>query len=576
MSGSWDGPAECAGAAAKLRFGPAPEIGLAALAGTLFLFHLGTYGLWPDEARYAEIAREMVIGQGLIVPHLNYVAYVEKPPLLYWVTALSFHWFGINQFAARFPSALFAVIGVVAVYLFGLRVFDRPRALLASAILITSPLYALMAQVVTPDITLTALITIALFAIFLGIARRGAWIWVAYGAMGLGVLTKGLVALALPLLAAWVFLLWEGELRDGLKRLRLLPGLALVGAISAWWFILLAVREPGFLTFYFWDEHVRRFLDPTYSHREAFYYYLPVLAAGMAPWSVIGAVLLCLRPSRTPHAARAFCLLAPVITVAFFSAAQSKLAPYILPALPPLALLVADLIVSCASSADRGGSEPASGVRSTARVLAVLSVVMAAAGIGTFALGLGATRFANPYLILVHPSLIASGLILFVGGTISAASFARPCLRSGFAAVVATVALALMAASYGRLEVEPRRSFAAFSREVAARAGDAQIICYGRYVHAMPFYTRRRVILIGPLTELRFGAERASDAKSYFFDSDDALLRLWRQPNPVVVILDQSELNRLRPMLGAFRIIAQARGKLAVMRDNSPRPNNPA
>ncbi len=569
--GPLDGPACRPSEDVKFRLGLAPEAGLIALAATVFLFHLGTYGLWPDEARYAEIAREMLAGGGLVVPHLNYVAYVEKPPLLYWVTALSFRCFGINEFAARLPSAVFAMLGVLAVYVVGRRVFDRRRALLAGAILTTSPLYAMMAQVLTTDMMLTALVTIALFALFLSGRKDGIWSWLAYGAIGLGVLTKGLVALALPLLSVSVFLWWEGELREGGKRLRPVIGLVFAALLSAWWFALVAVREPGFFRFYFFGEHLRRFLDPTYSHGGPFYYYLPVLAAGMLPWSLVAAVLFSTRPRRSPNSAWTFCAVAAYVILAFFTAAQGKLAPYILPALPPLALIAADLIVSCLSR-----REPASAAQAAARSMSLVGLALMVAGVAAIALALTAAEFANPYLILVRPSLTWLGLILFFGGAVSAGALARGRAAAGLAALVVSVALALMAASYGRIETEPMRSFAAFSREVAARAGDAQIVCYGRYVHAVPFYTHRRVVLIGPLSELRFGAERAPDASSYFFSSDAALLKLWRQPRPVVVVIDQSELRRLKPALGAFRIVARARDKLAVMRADDARSKNPA
>ena len=129
-----------------------------ALALAVCMFHLGSFGLWePDEARYAEIAREMLQSGNLLVPHLNYVAYVEKPPLLYWLTTLSFWIFGVSEFAARLPVALSAVAGIIATYFFSLRAFGRRHAILAAAILATTPLYALMAQVLTTDMTLTAL-----------------------------------------------------------------------------------------------------------------------------------------------------------------------------------------------------------------------------------------------------------------------------------------------------------------------------------------------------------------------------------------------------------------------------------
>src|ERR1700730_15882975 len=136
------------------------------IASLAFFFHLGAYGFWePDEARYGEIAREMLALRDFIVPHLNYVAYVEKPPLLYWLTALSFRIFGINEFAARLVSAMSALIGVFATFMFADRVMGRRRALSAPELLATAPLYAIMAQVLTTDMLLSALTTVAVFAL---------------------------------------------------------------------------------------------------------------------------------------------------------------------------------------------------------------------------------------------------------------------------------------------------------------------------------------------------------------------------------------------------------------------------
>ncbi len=149
---------------------------LLALASAVFFFHLGRYGLWePDEARYAEIAREMLAARNFIVPHLNYVAYVEKPPLLYWLGAMWMALFGVNEFAARLTPALAALAGVMMTWLFVRRTMGRERALLAGAILTTSTLYAVMAQVLTTDMLLAAAVTMALFALYLHWSEGGRW-----------------------------------------------------------------------------------------------------------------------------------------------------------------------------------------------------------------------------------------------------------------------------------------------------------------------------------------------------------------------------------------------------------------
>jgi 4-amino-4-deoxy-L-arabinose transferase-like glycosyltransferase len=214
-----------------------------ALSVAVCFFHLGSYGLWePDEARYAEIAREMLQSGNLLVPHLNYVAYVEKPPLLYWLTTLSFWIFGVSEFAARLPVALCAIVGIIATYIFALRTFGRRHAILAAAILATTPLYALMAQVLTTDMTLTALVTIATFALFLHQQEGGRWCWIAYVAMGLAVMTKGPVGAALPILSILIWLALNRELRGAIARFHAILGLTIVTIIAAPWFVAMTIR----------------------------------------------------------------------------------------------------------------------------------------------------------------------------------------------------------------------------------------------------------------------------------------------------------------------------------------------
>ncbi|HZC45593.1 MAG TPA: glycosyltransferase family 39 protein, partial [Candidatus Acidoferrum sp.] len=276
-------------------------VAVIALSAAVCFFHLGSYGLWePDEARYAEIAREMLQSGNLLVPHLNYVAYVEKPPLLYWLTTPSFWIFGVSEFAARLPVALSAIAGIVATYVFALRTFGRRHAILAAAILATTPLYALMAQVLTTDMTLTALVTIATFALFLHQQEGGRWCWIAYVAMGLAVMTKGPVGAALPILSILIWLGLNRELGGAIKRFHAIPGLILTTLIAAPWFIAISIREPGFADFYFVGEHIRRVFETDYSHSEAFYFYLPVLAIGLLPWSLLVPFLTWRAAVRSP------------------------------------------------------------------------------------------------------------------------------------------------------------------------------------------------------------------------------------------------------------------------------------
>ena len=526
------------------------------------MFHLGSFGLWePDEARYAEIAREMLQSGNLLVPHLNYVAYVEKPPLLYWLTALSFWIFGVSEFAARLPVALSAIAGILATYLFALRAFGRRHAILAAAILATTPLYALMAQVLTTDMMLTALVTIATFALYLHWVEGGRWCWIAYVAMGLAVMTKGPVGAAIPILSVLLWLALNRELGGAIAKFRAIPGLLLTLLIAAPWFVAITIREPGFVNFYFVGEHLRRAFQTAYSHNEAFYFYVPVLAVGLLPWSLLVPFLTWRAARRNP--ARSFCIVAAGFTVVAFSCASAKLIPYILPAVPPLAVLIADGLVSCAWPA----ADSRAAIRSPdSRILIESGPMLALLGAGVIVAAIAAPQIRTPYVMAARPAMYAMGAILMAGGAAATAMFVARRNPAGLAAIVVTLALTLITGGWARLETEPMRSYAVLSRAIAETAPDAGIICYHRYVQSLAFYNRRRVVLVGGRTELDFGSRLDPDAREWFLNSDEQMLRRWDQPGRVVIVLDAGDLARMKERLGDFDVIAIEGRKRAIIR----------
>ena len=545
--------------------------GLGLLALLVFFFHLGSYGLWePDEARYAEIAREMLSSGNFLVPHLNYVAYIEKPPLLYWLTSLAFHFLGANEFAARLVPALSALGGVIATYWFGRRAFDHRRGLLAAAILITSPVYAAMAQVVITDMLLTALLSIAFFSLFLQWREGGRWWLAMYAAAALAMLTKGPVGVVLPALAGLLFLWRQGELRSGLKKFHLAAGALIIVAVALPWFVAVAMRQPGFIDFYFYREHFRRAFVATYSHGEPFYFYLPVILLGMIPWSICLPLLV---TDGTPGPARSFCAIVAGTVVLLFSAANAKLIPYVLPAMPPLAMLLADSIV-CAIEHPAVGSS--SWRIRGASLVTTIGPALCAGGVACIAAALVASRIPNRDVALLGPVLLALGAVILAGGAGASAAFRRARFGTGLALVTVTVSGAMLAGGYGRIRVESLHSYAALSRELALRAPESTLIDYHRYPQAIPFYTRKRVILAGPFrSELRFGAEHSPDAAQFFPATDAELLSLWaKDPSPVLVI-DEADFQHLAAGLGPVRVIASQGHKLAVAKMLPPKGREP-
>lgn len=192
--------------------------------------------------------------------------------------------------------------------------------------------------------------------------------------------------------------------------------------------------------------------------------------------------------------------------------------------------------------------------------------MLALLGAGVIVAAIAAPQFRTPYVMTARPALYAIGAILITGGVVTALMFATRRTAAGLGAIVVTLAFALIAGGWARLETEPMRSYAALSRAIADRAPDADIICYHRYVQSLPFYNRKRVVLLGGRTELDFGSRLDPDASSWFMNNDDQMFRRWDRPGPLVVVLDAGDLARMKESFGDFDVIAVEGRKRAIIR----------
>lgn len=318
-------------------------LGLVLVGLGLFVHRLGVPGLMdPDEGRYAEIAREIWVLKDWLIPHLNLLPYLEKPPLVYWLTALSFGGLGLNEWAARLPSALAALGGVLTAYGLGRALWGPLPGFLSGLVLATSGGYVVLGRILTLDMALAFSLNLGVGLGYLALSRgrRRLWPW-AYLALALGVLTKGPVAVVLPLLiwGLWCGLTRFQNWRDLLQPLSWL----LLAAVSLPWFAYVVWRYPPFLKFFLWEQHLGRYLTASIHYQEPFYYYGPVLLALFLPWSwLLGWALG--RLKNIPGPDRLFLLVWGGVILVFFSLSRGKLASYILPALLPLALLLGGVL----------------------------------------------------------------------------------------------------------------------------------------------------------------------------------------------------------------------------------------
>ncbi len=319
----------------------------------LLLFSRLDFSLFePDETRYAEIPREMLANNEWLVPLLGGEPYLDKPPLLYWLTMFSYQAFGVGVWQARLVPALALLLGLILTYEFGRRIVGSREAFIGTLFLLLCPGFIIMGKLLVLDGLLAMCILGSLFAGILAIRKNEfqmGW-WIASGVFAaLGMITKGPIAIVLT--APCFYLITRIDARfvkPSLKAWAMWFGLSI--ALFLPWFIFVAIRRPEFLSHFVWEHHVMRFLEP-FDHQRGVFFYIPVLLGGMLPllfvlWPWIKSLQsLSLEQRATRSKEIGFLLLAGFWCLFFFSLSGCKLPTYILPAFPPLALMFGAFLV---------------------------------------------------------------------------------------------------------------------------------------------------------------------------------------------------------------------------------------
>ncbi len=329
---------------------------LAMLGGVALLSNLGYSLFEPDETRYAQIALNMYETGDWVVPRLDGEPYLDKPPLLYWLTAASYQVLGVNEQAARLPTALAALLTALATYLLGRRLLGDRAAAIGAVLLLLSTGFFFAGRYVMMDSLLTLFTTVGLLAgmVALHTNRNALFWWALVGvSCGLGILTKGPVTGVIcvpPLLAvAWL------TRNTSVLRLRVAATLLLpMLAIAMPWFLMISSNQQEFSGHFFWKHHIERFFH-AFNHTEPWWFYLPVLAIALLPGSLLIGPLAVYLFGRGKNAGGdktlamrskqlGAVLLAGAWVVAFFSISSCKLPAYILPAIPMFCLVLGKML----------------------------------------------------------------------------------------------------------------------------------------------------------------------------------------------------------------------------------------
>ncbi len=409
---------------------------LVAFCGFLFFYGRGSFGLaGADEPRYAQVAREMLERHDWITPTLQGKAWLEKPALFYWQAMISYSLFGVTDSAARLPGAMDAALMIAAIYFF-LRRFRLGSE--EDGALITAGCAAVIgfARAAATDMPLAATFTIALLAWYAW-HESGKRLCLAlfYVSLALGTLAKGPIA---PVLAAVIILIFAAVKRDwpAVWRSLWIPGILLFFALALPWYVAVQLRNPAFFRVFILEHNLARFGSNLYHHPQPFWFYLPVLLLGLMPWTlwlilaVVERVRLLWSEGRDAlvdpdDAWQLFLLIWLFVPVIFFSASESKLPGYILPAIPAGALLVSEYI---GAREEDGESVPTVRARP---VRANLSYIVHAGicGVLVFAALSAAAIQMKHHLIASRGTYVAAVVSLVIAIGIAAALFSRSGMR---------------------------------------------------------------------------------------------------------------------------------------------------
>ncbi len=465
------------------------------LAALTFFAGLGRGAITDsDEAFYAESSREMVASGDWLTPYYNYEPRFQKPVLYYWLSSATYLVTGASELGARLWSALAGVGLVLITAAGGRRWYDETTGLLAGAIVATNFGYFSIGRMALPDLPLTFCITLSIWAAMVATLEQERsprkFVILAALGLGLGFLMKGPVGIIIPALVILPVLMIERR-SIGLDPADIVLGFLVMLAVALPWYGLMWMRHGNeYLQSFFIGDNLERFATDRFNDPRPWWFYLPVVAGGLLPWTPLALVWLgpitqFVRGRRSVGTIDLRLLLWAVLPLLFYSVSVGKQPRYVLPVLPPIALLLAASIVE-RTQEFRG----LDGARSRPR--RALPIIVGSLLSGLFVVTLAVLLYrAQPLLINVQPiyTTVASVAIGLAGVLVLSAAVSTN-WRSAPAAIALAGAVTLPAIQYGALSSGGDDTVRQMARLVQQhRQANEPVGTLGVFVRNLVFYS---------------------------------------------------------------------------------------
>ncbi len=545
---------------------------LSILLGVFYAIWLGAHALFtPDEGRYSEVAREMVVSGDYVTPRLNGVPFLDKPIFYYWLQASAIQLFGLKEWALRFWPAFIGVLGCLLVYGAGRQFFNRRTGVIAAILLSTSPLYYGAAHYANLDLEVAVLIGNSLLFFLLGMesshSKMRSWfLFFAYVFMGLAALTKGLIGIVFPamIIGSWILILNRWSI---LKEMRIVTGAIIFSLITVPWYVLVQKANPQFFHFFFVVQQFSRYLtQQSFNNQTSFWFYIPIIFAGFFPWSIFCIQSLWqsiknIFVNRQEYRVELFLLLWVIFVFIFFSIPKSKTVGYILPLFQPLALLVGCYFSRAWERAQQKGIQ-----------FGLLNYVLIS--VATFVMcwlvvsykWMDITPEFGNYIFSAGGLFLFSGILIFF--------LRKKNLQTILSCLITTAVLFLFILSASS-QVSNVRSIKPLAMELKSLIKpDDEVVTFYRYYQDLPIYIEKRIVIVADwkapdiaqndnwLRELWYGMNY-QDTSQWLIDEATFWTR-WKSDKRLYVLTEERYLDKLREKAVKYYQIAQTNSTVLI------------
>ncbi len=516
-----------------------------------FFYGVSSYAILDmNEGLYAEIAREMLSLGNFIIPHLNHVPYLEKPPMLYWLLASSYKIFGISPFAARLIPALASSVCCFSLVLFA-KGINRLRIGFLSAIILASSVgFMLIGRVVFFDMLLTAFLTISLCFFYLWHQKENNfYLWFAYLTLGLAFLTKGLLPVGIATFVAMLFMALTRTPVKKFVRFFNPIGIILFLLVILPWIIAITVKSPHFAWNYFINEQLYRFLNmriPHDYHTGPIYYYIPRVFAYLFPWSLFIPLLFKRIRGKisSQDPLKIFLWLWFLIPFIIFSLSGDKGDYYMVVGIPPLAFLIGIKLEEYILENKN---------RALAIVFSLVSILLITSTI--YCLIYRATPAKmNAVLIYMLLHFFAYGVFGLYFIYIFRKPFLNFLLISGFIVPLIIIFVEVKVVTqndYSQINI---------AQYIQKHDSDRSTYLFQNYerLSSILFFLKRPLPIIDSVSKDLYFGSKTKEAKNWFITHDQFIMRAKQHPSYVILLKDKLDVFKKTVYPIRFNIAAQS------------------